>query len=203
MANSGLQLLGFFLTLVGLGATLGATLMVEWKKEGKTSYIYEGLWSSCHESGHDTLSCESHHSVLELHIEFLVTRVVMLLSILVSSVALLISIVGMKCTHFMDGRPKGKSATAMAGGILFMIAGLMTISVTSWFVTKIVKEFHHSHRLESFEFGVAVYVSWAGGLLTMAGGALLSCRRCWRTRESESISGNCLFPPSNQNSNYV
>ncbi|TKS74642.1 Claudin-19 [Collichthys lucidus] len=186
MASSGLQLLGFFLTLVGLAATLGATLMVEWKKEGKTNYIYEGLWASCHESGHDTVSCEYHDSVLELHVEFLVTRVVMLLSILLSSVALLISIVGMKCTHFMDGRPKGKSATAMAGGILFMIAGLMTISVTS-----------------CFEFGIAVYVSWAGGILTMAGGALLSCRRCWRTRDSESISGNGLFPASNQNSNYV
>ncbi len=51
------------------------------------------------------------------------TRAVMLLSIFISTVAVLVSTVGMKCTHFMDSKPDSKSTTAMTGGIMFMVAG--------------------------------------------------------------------------------
>ncbi|XP_041648012.1 claudin-19 [Cheilinus undulatus] len=204
MASSGLQLLGFFLSLIGLAATVAATIMVEWKKQsqGKTYRIYEGLWMSC--SGNERTTCELHQSLLKLPNEVQATRAVMLLSILLSAVALLVSTVGMKCTHFMDGKPDSKSLTAMIGGMLFIVSGLLTVVITSWYVSMIVETFHESHRLESFEFGKAVFVSWAGGLLTIAGGAFLSCRRCSRTRSAESISGNHLLSTSsNPKSNYV
>ncbi|XP_041791759.1 claudin-1-like [Chelmon rostratus] len=203
MASSGLQLLGFLLSLVGLAATVAATFMVEWKKQsqGKAHRIYEGLWMSC--SGNERTTCEFHQSLLKLPTEVQATRAVMLLSIFLSTVAVLVSTVGMKCTHFMDGKPESKATTAVIGGIMFMVAGLLTLIITSWYVTMIVQTFHKSHRLESFEFGKAVFVSWAGGLLAMAGGAFLSCRRCSRSSSSESISANHLFPNSSQKSNYV
>lgn len=66
MANSGLQLLGFLLSLLGLLTTVAATFMVEWKKQfqGKTHRIYEGLWMTC--SGNERTTCEHHHSLLKL-----------------------------------------------------------------------------------------------------------------------------------------
>lgn len=66
MANSGLQLLGFLLSLMGLAATAAATIMVEWKKQshGKSHRIYEGLWKTC--TGHERTTCEYHHSLLKL-----------------------------------------------------------------------------------------------------------------------------------------
>ncbi|XP_060890984.1 claudin-19 [Labrus mixtus] len=204
MASTGLQLLGFLLSLVGLAATVAATLMVEWKKQyqGKTHRIHEGLWMSC--SGYERTTCELYQSLLKLPTEIQATRAVMLLSILLSVVAVLVSTVGMKCTHFLDGRPESKSITTMIGGILFILAGLLTLVITSWYVSTIVHTFQVSHHLESFEFGKAVFVSWAGGLLTMAGGAFLSCRRCSRTESPESISVNHLLPSgSNPKSNYV
>nr|URX57468.1 claudin 1b [Lateolabrax maculatus] len=122
MASSGLQLLGFLLSLAGLAATVVATVMVEWKKQaqGKTHRIYEGLWMSC--SGNERTTCELHESLLKLPTEVQAARAVMLLSIFLSTVALLISTVGMKCTRFMDDKPESKSITAMIGGILFMVA---------------------------------------------------------------------------------
>lgn len=208
MASSGMQLLGFFLSLVGLAATVAATFMVQWKKQhqGKSYRIYEGLWMSC--SGNERTTCEFHQSVLKLPTEVQATRAVMLLSILFSAVALLVSTVGMKCTHFMDGKPDSKSITAMIGGVLFIIAGLLAVVITSWYVSKIVHKFNGAHRLESFEFGTAVFVSWAGGLLSIAGGAFLCCRRCSRAESSESISVNHLLhstssTSSNPKSNYV
>ncbi|XP_018528745.1 claudin-1 [Lates calcarifer] len=203
MASSGMQLLGFFLALVGLAATVAATFMVEWKKQaqGKTYRIYEGLWMSC--SGNERTTCEFHESLLKLPSEVQATRAVMLLSIFLSAVALLVSTVGMKCTRFMDSKVESKSTTAMIGGIMFIVAGLLTLIITSWYVKMIVQTFYESHRLQSFEFGKAVFVSWAGGLLTMAGGVFLSCRRCSRSERDESISSNHLLPTSSSKSNYV
>ncbi|KAL6107999.1 uncharacterized protein ACO6RY_18637 [Pungitius sinensis] len=203
MASTGLQLLGFFLALVGLAATAGATLMVEWKKQyqGKTHRIFEGLWMSC--SGNERTTCEFHQYVLKLPTEVQATRAVMLLSVFLSAVALLVSTVGMKCTRFMDGKDESKSRTAMVGGIMFMVSGLLTLIITSWYVKMIVKTFNESNPLQSFEFGNAVFVSWAGGLLTAAGGAFLGCRRCWRSQSNSSVSSNHLLSSTHPKSNYV
>ncbi|XP_061594330.1 claudin-19-like [Cololabis saira] len=202
MASSGLQLLGFFLSLVGTAATVASTIMVEWRKEvqGK-HYTYEGLWMAC--SGTERTTCENHKSVLKLAIEIQATRAVMLVTLFLSAIALMVSIIGMKCTHFMDSMPASKSRISRIGGILFMTAGLMTIIITSWYVTKIVKLFQESHKLQSREFGHAVFVSWLGGLLTMVGGIFLGCQRCSRSPSSESISSNHLLPTANPKSNYV
>ncbi|XP_047443240.1 claudin-19 [Mugil cephalus] len=202
MANTGLQLLGFFISLVGVATTVAATFMVEWKKQaqGKTHRIYEGLWMSC--SGNERTTCEIHESLLKLPTEVQATRAVMLFSLFLSAVALMVSTVGMKCTRFMDGMPENKATTAMIGGVMFMISGLLTIIITSWYVKMIVDTFHETHRLHSYEFGKAVFVSWAGGLLTMAGGTFLSCRRCCKSKSPESMSSN-LLATTNPKSNYV
>lgn len=204
MASSGLQLLGFFLALAGLAATVAATFMVEWKKQsqGKAHRIYEGLWMSC--SGNERTTCEIHESLLKLPTEVQATRAVMLLSLFLSAVALMVSTVGMKCTRFMDGMARSKATTAMIGGFMFMVSGLLTIIITSWYVKMIVQNFHQTHRLQSYEFGKAVFVSWAGGLLTMGGGAFLSCRRCCGSKSDESTSSNHLLPTTaHSKSNYV
>ncbi|XP_062250870.1 claudin-1 [Platichthys flesus] len=203
MASSGIQLLGFLLSLVGVATTVAATLMVQWKKQaqGKTHRVYEGLWMSC--SGNERTTCESHESLLKLPTEVQATRAVMLLSIFLSAVALLVSTVGMKCTRFMDGKNESKSTTAMIGGIMLVISGLLTLIITSWYVKMIVQKFHSSNQLQSFEFGKAVFVSWVGGLLTMAGGTFLSCRRCSRSESPESRNSNLHLPTTNAKSNYV
>lgn len=66
MASSGLQLFGFLLALVGLGATVAATFMVEWKKQtqGNSYHIYEGLWETC--SSNEKTICESYESLFKL-----------------------------------------------------------------------------------------------------------------------------------------
>lgn len=66
MASAGLQLLGFFVSLLGLAAIVASTFMVEWKSrsQGSDYHVYTGLWMKC--SGHDRTTCEVHHSILEL-----------------------------------------------------------------------------------------------------------------------------------------
>ncbi|KAM3876181.1 claudin-7-like [Diretmus argenteus] len=198
MASSGLQLLGFMLSLIGLAATVAASCMVEWRRYyegGKASQkTYHGLWMKCSGGGGASRTCEMYESLLKLPTEIQVTRAVILLSIFLSSVAVMVSTVGMKCTRFMDGKDKSKSTVAMVAGIMFVIAGLLTLIITSWYVRMIVNSFNASQHLNRYEFGSAVFVSWGGAILTLAGGAFLSCRRCW----SEG-SGSAMT----QRANYV
>ncbi|KAM9384257.1 claudin-19 isoform 2-T2 [Pholidichthys leucotaenia] len=201
MASLALQLLGFLVSLTGAAATVAATFMVEWKKRAQASHrIYEGLWMTC--SGNDRTTCEMYESVIKLPPEIQAARAVLLLSLFISALALIVSTVGMKCTRFMEGMPEGKATTAVVGGIMFMVSGLLTIIITSWFVSKVVQTSQNAHHLESYEFGKAVFVSWAGGLLTMTGGAFLSCRICCQSRTNPSNS-NEVLAAVNTKANYV
>lgn len=47
----------------------------------------------------------------------------MVVSLFFSAVALIVSTVGMKCTHFMDNLPEIKSRVAVSGGVLFVLSG--------------------------------------------------------------------------------
>ncbi|CAL1593596.1 unnamed protein product [Knipowitschia caucasica] len=201
MASSCLQIFGFLLALLGLSATIAATFMVEWKKQsqGKTHKIYDGLWMSC--SGYERTTCEVHESIFKLSVEIQATRAVMLLSIFLSGVGLLVSTLGMKCTRFLDGNKETKAHTALTGGIIFISAGLLSLIITSWYVSQIVHSYKLAHRLQSFEFGKAVFVSWAGSLLSIVGGVFLCYRRC--SRRTDAFSVNHLLPTSQPRSNYV
>ncbi|XP_072294399.1 claudin-7 [Eucyclogobius newberryi] len=201
MASSGVQLFGFVLALLGLAGTIAATYMVEWKQQsrGKTHNIYDGLWMSCSE--YETTDCDFYESIFKLPVEIQATRVAMLLSIFLSAVGLLVSTLGMKCTRFMDGKSETKAHTAMTGGIIFIIAGLLSLIITSWYVSYIVDANKVAHHLNSFEFGKAIFISWAGSLLNILGGVFLCYRRCSRSTTPHTV--NHLLPTSNQKSDYV
>lgn len=198
-----MQLLGFLLSLVGIAATIASTVMVEWKKTAQGKYrSYEGLWMSCSGASHRA-TCESYQSILKVPTEIQVTRAVLLVSLFLSALATLLSTVGMKCTHFMDDAAESKSTTAMMGGITFILSGLLTIIITSWFVKITVQSSYNSIHMIRPEFGNAVFVSWIGGLLTAVGGSFLSCRRCWRSKATGSINVRHLLPTNKPKTDYV
>lgn len=47
----------------------------------------------------------------------------MLASVLLSVICLLVEMVGMRCTTFMAEEPEQKDKVALAGGVIFIIAG--------------------------------------------------------------------------------
>lgn len=50
----------------------------------------------------------------------------MLASILLSVICLLVEMVGMRCTTFMAEEPEQKDKVALAGGVIFIIAGQLS-----------------------------------------------------------------------------
>lgn len=56
------------------------------------------------------------------------TRGLMLASILLSLISILVEVVGMRCTTCMAQEPEQKDKVALAGGIIFIIAGQSSFS---------------------------------------------------------------------------
>lgn len=73
MANSGVQLLGFCLAILGFFGVIASTAMVEWKASSyagdniiTAQAMYEGLWKSCVSQSTGQIQCKVYDSLLQL-----------------------------------------------------------------------------------------------------------------------------------------
>lgn len=73
MANSGLQILGFALALLGWIATIVATILPQWQMSSygganiiTAQAIYQGLWMTCAWQSTGQIQCQFYESMLKL-----------------------------------------------------------------------------------------------------------------------------------------
>lgn len=74
MANSGMQILGFALTLLGVIGLIVGTIMPQWKMSAYVGdniitavAMYEGLWMSCAFQSTGQIQCKVYDSILQLN----------------------------------------------------------------------------------------------------------------------------------------
>ncbi|XP_077882196.1 claudin-19 isoform X3 [Ictidomys tridecemlineatus] len=170
MANSGLQLLGYFLALGGWVGIIASTALPQWKQSSYAGDaiitavgLYEGLWMSCASQSTGQVQCKLYDSLLALdddlpagptspptpiqlhpgpapgHIQS--ARALMVVAVLLGFVAMVLSVIGMKCTRVGDSNPIAKGRVAISGGALFILAGLCTLTAVSWYATLVTQEF--------------------------------------------------------------
>ncbi|XP_061083186.1 claudin-like protein ZF-A9 [Conger conger] len=180
MAKMAVQLLGFFLGLLGMLGTIVATLLPYWRR---TAYIgsniitatgaMTGLWMECvwHSTG--IYQCQLHRSLLALSPDLQAARALMVLSCFASAFGIGVSAVGMKCTRLAQRFP-AKNAMAMGGGLCFAASGLLCLVTVSWTTNDVVRDFHNPLLPGSrYEIGQAVYLGFFSAFLSLAGGATL------------------------------
>nr|XP_033778106.1 claudin-19 [Geotrypetes seraphini] len=184
MANSGFQLLGFFLALGGWIAIISTTALPQWKQSSYAGDaiitavgLYEGLWMSCASQSTGQVQCKVYDSLLSLDVHIQSSRALMVIAILLGFVGMIISVLGMKCTKVGDNNPLIKSRIAVSGGALFLLAGFCTLIAVSWYATRVSHDFFNpSTPINArYEFGSALFVGWAAASLTMLGGSFLCC----------------------------
>ncbi|KAE8620818.1 hypothetical protein XENTR_v10010487 [Xenopus tropicalis] len=184
MANSGLQLLGFVLALLGWIALIAATIMPQWKMSSYAGdqiitavAIYQGLWMSCATQSTGQIQCKVYDSLLQLDASLQATRALMVVSIILGVFGLAISTMGMKCTNCGGDDKVKKSRIAMTGGFVFLIGGLAALIACSWYGNQIIRDFYNPLLPinTKYEFGAGVFLGWAGSFLALIGGALLAC----------------------------
>ncbi|KAG8568837.1 hypothetical protein GDO81_014168 [Engystomops pustulosus] len=148
MANSGIQLLGYFLALGGWIGIISTTALPQWKQSSYAGDaiitavgLYEGLWMSCASQSTGQVQCKVYDSLLSLEVHIQATRALMVVAMLLGFIGIIISVVGMKCTKVGDNNPVTKSRIAVSGGVLFLLAGLLTLIAVSWYATQVTHDF--------------------------------------------------------------
>ncbi|XP_051895161.1 claudin-19-like isoform X1 [Pristis pectinata] len=195
MANSGFQLLGYFLALGGWVGIISTTALPQWKQSSYTGDaiitavgLYEGLWMSCASQSTGQVQCKVYDSLLLLEAHIQASRALMIVSVVFGFIGIIVSVVGMKCTKVGDNNPLTKSRIAISGGVLFLMAGLCTLVAVSWYATNVSNEFFDPLTPVNarYEFGSALFVGWASASLTILGGSFLCCSCPNEERRSQS-----------------
>uniref|UniRef100_A0A3Q3W7N2 Claudin n=1 Tax=Mola mola TaxID=94237 RepID=A0A3Q3W7N2_MOLML len=130
MANSGLQMLGFSLSLLGLIGLIVGTIMPQWKMSAYVGdniitavAMYEGLWMSCASQSTGQIQCKVYDSILQLNSALQATRALMIVGIIATVAGLGVACMGMKCTNCGGDDKTRKSRIAMTSGIIILIGG--------------------------------------------------------------------------------
>ncbi|KAA0703902.1 Claudin-7-B Claudin-like protein ZF4A22 [Triplophysa tibetana] len=183
MANKGMQLLGFTLSLLGLIGLIIGTIMPQWKMSAYVGdniitaiAMYSGLWMSCAFQSTGQIQCKVYDSILQLDSALQATRALMIVSIILTVMGLGVACMGMKCTNCAGDDKTKRARIAMTGGIIILIGALSSIVACGWFTNQIVKDFYNPFTPVNtkYEFGSAIFITWAGAFLDIMGGIMLA-----------------------------
>ncbi|XP_018599226.1 claudin-14-like [Scleropages formosus] len=206
MASMIVQLLGFFLGLLGFLGTAVATIMPQWRRTGYmgsniiTSMAYmKGLWMECVWNSAGIYQCEIHRSTLALPQDMQAARALMTLSCISSILATALSSLGMECTRCIHRSP-AKCALAVTGGGCFLTAGLLCLTAVSWTSSEVIRNFSNPVMPDGmkYEIGQAVYIGFISSAFSITGGVVL-CLACGQAEKrfpylTESI--DAFQPPA-------
>ncbi|KAM4822016.1 claudin-7 isoform X2 [Urocitellus parryii] len=134
MANSGLQLLGFSMAMLGWVGLVASTAIPQWQMSSyagdniiTAQAMYKGLWMDCVTQSTGMMSCKMYDSVLALPAAMQATRALMVLSLVLGFLAMFVATMGMKCTRCGGDDKVKKARIAMTGGIIFIVAGMSLV----------------------------------------------------------------------------
>ncbi|XP_076858230.1 claudin-14-like [Brachyhypopomus gauderio] len=201
MANVAVQLLGFFLAVLGLSGTLVALVLPHWRHTAyftsnlitATSYM-KGLWMECVSHTTGIYQCEVHRSMLSLPLDLQAARALMVLSAAISIMATVISVFGMTCTRCLQHSP-AKVPIAVSGGVCFISAGILCLITASWTASDVIRDAYDPFSTSGMKYqvGLCVYIGFASAIFSIFGGGVLSAA-CWDKADSPNYKCPVLNP---------
>ncbi|KAI5092627.1 claudin 15-like a isoform X1 [Silurus meridionalis] len=199
--STGMEVTGFLLGIASWLVT-GASLANDyWKVSSFSGSIiissrqYENLWHACAEGSTGIAECRDFESLLALPGFLQACRALMIVALLLGLTSMIVSILGLKCITIGSASDQVKAKRSVAGGILFILAGLCTMTAISWYAARVVEEFKDPFSGGiKFELGAGVYMGWGGACLSILGGGLLCCA----CKDTSSGRPKGRYYPSNQ-----
>ncbi|XP_041096992.1 claudin-4-like [Polyodon spathula] len=183
MASVGIQILGIALAIIGWIGTIIICALPMWKVTAfigsnivTSQVIWEGLWMNCVVQSTGQMQCKIYDSMLALPQDLQAARALVVIALLVSLFALLLSIVGGKCTNCVEDEST-KAKICIVSGIIFIIAGVLTMIPVCWSANTIIRDFYNPLLTDAQrrELGASLYIGWGAAGLLILGGGLLCC----------------------------
>ncbi|XP_077205490.1 claudin-7-like [Paroedura picta] len=182
MVASSFQISALLLAALGFVILLIATASNSWKTSSSmntintASWIYEGLWMNCGATGLGSLQCKVFQFFLSSEIHVQACRALMVASLVLGLFGILMTVFGFECTQLGNITQTTKVKITVTGGMVFILSGLSSMVAISWYASRITAQFFDSlYGGTKYELGYALYLGWAGSLLSMLGGMLLTC----------------------------
>ncbi|KAM4750447.1 claudin-4-like [Anableps anableps] len=204
MASTGLQVLGLVLALLGwacgtlvcaaplwrISAFVGGEIVI-------AQVLWEGLWMNCLSQTTGHIQCKSYDSTLALPTSAQAARGLTVLSLLLSILAVMLGVVGAKCTHCMgDSNQASKARLGRIAGVLLIVAGLAYLMPICWTAYATIRDFYDPNVAAPLkrELGPALYLGWGASILLLLGGALLHVGSSAPGGRALAISGPVAKP---------
>ncbi|KAI1893796.1 hypothetical protein AGOR_G00127350 [Albula goreensis] len=191
MAVLVLQILGLLMGLLGWVLESSCTGSHAWKVKSHvdtvttSSWQFQGLWMECAATSSGSVQCNTYKTVLGLPGYVQACRALMIIALLLGLIAIIVSLLGLKCTKIGSASEEAKGKIALTGGSLFLLSGLCSMIAVSWYATRVVQEFYDPFfGGTKFELGAGLYMGWGGACLAILGGAFLCCS-CKRAAASQ------------------
>ncbi|KAM4047234.1 claudin-8-like [Anomaloglossus baeobatrachus] len=206
MDKGAVQIAGLVLGCIGLIGTCAVTGMPQWRV---TAFIenniivfealWEGLWMNCFRQANIRMQCKIYDSLLALTPDLQAGRALMCIAVVLSFLALMIAIIGMKCTNCAEDNEKTKRIIVLISGICFILSGILVLIPVSWTANQIIRDFYNPlvNAAQKRELGDALYLGWATALCLVAGGIILCCACSSSTERKYKYS----LPPKSAASN--
>ncbi|XP_061608093.1 claudin 3c [Phyllopteryx taeniolatus] len=148
MSSLALELAGVSVAVVGWVLSVVSCALPMWRVSAfiganiVTAQVYwEGLWMSCVFQSTGQMQCKVYDSMLALPQDLQAARALTVVSIVVGVLALLISLVGAKCTNCIEDEGV-KARVTISSGAAFIVAALTQLVPVSWSANTIVVEFY-------------------------------------------------------------
>eukprot|EP00079_Xenopus_tropicalis_P015127 XP_004912399.1 PREDICTED: claudin-22-like [Xenopus tropicalis] len=134
-----------------------------------------GLWQTCVIQDVGSRVCQDFHTIFDLPLQIQLGRVLMCLSVSFGALGFMVSTPALNCLKCLDDQDKYvRKIAIMVGGVLFLLAGALSICFISYFAyDALVKFWNLPKDIPRFEYGSAMFSGWAGGFFLIAGGSVL------------------------------
>nr|XP_039249878.1 claudin-7-like isoform X2 [Styela clava] len=185
MASTALQLVGFVLGVLSWIGMIVTCASPEWRQtsHGKTliddTIRYDGLWAQCRAFSTGQTHCSVYSKFfIGLPGVLQVCRALMITSITLGFIAVVVTILGIKCTSIGNTNPRAKARAAMIGGLLFLVSGLQTGIAASLFAGCISTRCFDHMQISgifqtNFDLGLAIYIGWITMTSSLSAATLL------------------------------
>nr|XP_023673785.1 claudin-4-like [Paramormyrops kingsleyae] len=183
MAALGLEILGVALAILGWIGSIASCTLPMWRVTAfigsnivTAQTIWEGIWMNCVVQSTGQMQCKVYDSMLALPRDMQAARALAVIAIVLGLLAVLVSVVGAKCTNCVEDETT-KARVMISAGVTFIATALMQLIPVSWSAHTIVMDFYNPTIPEGQkrEIGASLYLGWAAASLLLIGGGILCC----------------------------
>ncbi|XP_008938733.1 PREDICTED: claudin-8-like [Merops nubicus] len=208
MVGGVLQIAGLLVGGIGMTGTFAVTGMPQWRVSAFIENniivfetVWEGLWMHCIRQANIRMQCKVYDSMLALSPDLQASRGLMCAGSVLSFLAFIVAIIGMKCTQCVQSSWPAKGYIILTAGLLFILSGAVELIPICWVANTIISDFYNPlvNAAQKRELGEALYLGWVATLCLIAAGAIFCCfYHCLEKTRSYGYSAPTHYPSHSQ-----